>query len=341
MPTELHTGQIVHFGYTPNPPHAAALHARMQPLFGAAHDLLAADDDDGDRYNYRPLVACLMAAGLKKWLVLDGDSIRLNTYDQGDTRTCHANANGMRLALERAVAIVTAGIPEDFTAMPAPGVLASFCEEIDGSLGGDFGGSGSGEVEGLEKFGAAYELTIGSYDLSAGNAAGQDIAAWREQTISFLKKNGAPQEIRAFAKNHLSAAHLRIDTVSQAWAAIGQGHSLLVCSNRAYNAKRNEEGIIHTTGSNWAHAMCVSSRRTSPKYGRLYLVHQSWFPTWTTGPYWLDQPLGSFWITEDDLAIMLICRWSWRNTIRDSWISTGAQGFVRRADRLPDYVAAA
>ena len=89
------------------------------------------------------------------------------------------------------------------------------------------------------------------------------------------------------------------------------------------------------TGHDWPHCMMISSRRTSPTFGRLYLVHNSWTPTWASGAYYLDQPEGSFWITEADLGKILVCQWDRRTVVRDCWTSTGHQGFASRADQLP------
>ena len=60
--------------------------------------------------------------------------------------------------------------------------------------------------------------------------------------------------------------------------------------------------MIAATGHAWPHCMCITSRRTSTKYGRLYLFMQSWTPQWTSGPYFLDEPVGSFWISEKTSA---------------------------------------
>jgi hypothetical protein len=339
MSLELHNGHVARFGYTPHPARCERLHARC--LAGGHRAMLErltdAPDDNGDRYNYRPLVACLQLAGLKQWLVSDDDYLRLNTYDQGDTSSCHGQARSMQLAIEHAIGIVLGGAAEDFLAMPAPEVQAAFAEEIDGSLGTDSGASCSGEVEGSEQFGVGFALAIGSYDLTQSNAAGQDIKTWQQRLLQFVK-NGCPAEVRAWAKQHISLSHVRVETPEEAWAATGHGYAILCGSNISFDGSRNEEGVILRTGNDWPHAMCVSSRRTSPNYGRLYLVHQSWAPDWTSGPYWLDQPAGSFWIVEKDLAAMLTCRWSRRSTVKDSWISTGNVGFVRRADKLPDWL---
>ena len=137
-------------------------------------------------------------------------------------------------------------------------------------------------------------------------------------------------------------SHANVTTVAQAWAAIGSAYPVLICSNISFEATRNEEGIIAATGHAWPHCMLISSRRTSPKYGRLYLVHQFWTPAWTSGPYYLDQPAGSFWITEEDLAKILVCQWDRRTMVRDCWTSApGIRALSPARNFLPHWVKTA
>jgi len=339
MPSELKSGYPAHFGYSPNPGHAEALAERVMPRYGAGLDALGIDDG-GDRYNYRMLVACLEAAGIRKWLVQDGEYLRLNTYDQGQTSSCTGNARSIQLALELATQIVADGDPHDFPAMPAAEIQYALGLELEGSLGSDSGCSGSALVECAEVYGAGYQMLMAGEDCSTGNAAGEDLAAWQRRLLRYVR-DGVPLALKPWLRGKRSEAHARIETTDQAWAALGHGYPIILCSNVSYDGARGAEGVIRRTGSAWPHAMCCSSRRTSAKYGRLFLVHNSWTPAWTSGPYWLDQPVGSFWIREDDLADMLVCQWSRRMTVRDCWISTGARGFVRRDTLLPRWATAA
>ena len=80
--------------------------------------------------------------------------------------------------------------------------------------------------------------------------------------------------------------------------------------------------------------MVISSRRTSPKYGRLYLVHQL-----DAG---LDQRAllagparGELLDHGDGSHSILVCQWDRRTVVRDCWTSTGPPGLYRRADQLP------
>ncbi len=177
-----------------------------------------------------------------------------------------------------------------------------------------------------------------SDELTAGNWAGSpSLNAWYARIEAYATK-GLPTAIATAAAAHKSKSHANVTTTDLAWAAIGSAYPVLICSNISFEGNRNEEGIIQATGHAWPHCMCITSRRTSPKYGRLYLVHQSWTPAWTSGPYSLDQPVSSFWISKKDLANILVCQWNRRTIVRDCWTSTGHEGFAARADQLPHWV---
>ena len=166
---------------------------------------------------------------------------------------------------------------------------------VDGTLGRDAGCSGSGIVEGSERYGTWYELDVpgDTDDLAEGNWAGSpDIPTWY-QRIEQYASHGVPAAIAAAAAQHKSVSHANVTTVAQAWAAIGSSYPVLICSNIAFEAARNDEGVIAMTGHDWPHCMVISSRRTSTKYGRLYLVHQSWSWTGRLAPITSTSPRGA------------------------------------------------
>lgn len=339
----LHSGHIVRFGYQPNHEHAGELRIRTAGHEMALRMLAAQPDDNLDRYNYRMLVACLEASKLSQWIVQDGNVTRLNCYDQGQSQACTGHGRSMQIAVEDAVDIVLNHQAEVFTAMPAPEVQYPFGLQVDGTLGHDDGCSGSGIVEGTERFGSWYEIDVpgNTDDLAEGNWAGSPYIAQWYQRIEQYATHGVPTAIAAAAASHKSQSHANVTTVAQAWAALGSAYPILICSNISFEANRNAEGIIGMTGHDWPHCMMISSRRTSPTFGRLYLVHNSWTPTWASGAYYLDQPEGSFWITEADLGKILVCQWDRRTVVRDCWTSTGHAGFVARGHQLPVWVTRA
>ena len=286
------------------------------------------------------LVACLQASKLTQWLIQDGGYTRLNCYDQGQSQACTGHGRSMQIAHEDAAAIVLGGQSAVFEAMPAPEVQYPLGLMVDGTLGSDNGCSGSGIVEGSERFGTWYEMDVAGCpdELSAGNWSGSQSAdAWYAR-IEQYATHGLPAAVSAAAMAHRSKAHANVTTTDMAWAAIGSAYPVLICSNISFEGNRNEEGVIAATGHAWPHCMCITSRRTSTKFGKLFLVMQSWTPQWTSGPYFLDEPVGSFWISEKDLSSILVCQWNRRTVVRDCWTSTGHQGFAARADQLPHWV---
>jgi hypothetical protein len=147
------------------------------------------------------------------------------------------------------------------------------------------------------------------------------------QTCRTFGARGVPAPLKEWAKAHRTTAHAAVNDTQTAWTLLGHGYAFNICSGIGFQGRRDDEGVIRRAGG-WSHSMCVSSRRTSKRHGRLFLVHQSWGPNWTSGPYYLDQPLGSFWITEGDLAIVL--------RAGDTFSSTGYRGFEARPT-LPDF----
>ena len=202
--------------------------------------------------------------------------------------------------------------------------------------GHDDGCSGSGIVEGSERYGTWYELNVAgdSDELAEGNWAGQpghpDLVS-ADRAIRHARRARGDRRGRRPAQ--AAASHANVTTVAQAWAAIGSGYPVLICSNIAFEGNAERRRDDRATGHDWPHCMVITSRRTSPKYGRLYLVHQSWELDWTAGPITSTSRPGSFWITEKDLAQILVCQWDRRTVVRDCWTSHGASG-LRRARRI-------
>ncbi len=144
----LHSGHIARFGYAPNLEHNAELAVRTAHHEMGLRMLASAPDDNKDRYNYRLLVACLQASKLTNWLVQDGGTTRLNCYDQSQSNACTGHGRSTQIAHEDAANIVLGGQTEVFQAMPAPEVQYPLGLMVDGTLGSDYGCSGSGIVEG-------------------------------------------------------------------------------------------------------------------------------------------------------------------------------------------------
>ena len=147
----LHSGHIVRFGYQPNHEHAGELRIRTAATMKWPCGCWPQPDDNGDRYNYRMLVACLQAGRLNQWLVQDGDDTRLNCYDQEQSNACTGHGRSMQIAARGRRRHRAGRSVRRLQAMPAPEVQYPFGLMVDGTLGHDDGCSGSGIVEGTER----------------------------------------------------------------------------------------------------------------------------------------------------------------------------------------------
>ena len=72
---------------------------------------------------------------------------------------------------------------------------------------------------------------------------------------------------------------------------------------------------------------CIGCDDTKKRHSRmLFLIQNSW-GKWNGGPKTHNQPDGSFWITESDMATIL--------RHNGSWVMSNVDGFPAR--KLPDY----
>jgi len=115
-------------------------------------------------------------------------------------------------------------------------------------------------------------------------------------------RRGPPPDVVTEQRKHPVGSVSRIRGPDEAADALANGYGLSVCSSYGFSSRRDEEGISRPKGS-WAHAMAwiaVDARPdTIRKHrGRLFLVQNSWGRNWNSGPKRLNQPDGSFWITE-------------------------------------------
>jgi hypothetical protein len=161
--------------------------------------------------------------------------------------------------------------------------------------------------------GSVAQAVFGKYDLRA-----YSVNACRQFGL-----RGVPDEIKAVAANHKYGQYLRVDTAEKAWLCAGAGLPFNQCSGIGWEGTRDADGAIRRRGS-WSHSMCCgAARRTTPKGRRLILIDQSWYPDWTSGPYWLDQPEGSFYADLDAVGEAV--------SEGDSFVDLGFLGYDRPA----------
>jgi hypothetical protein len=139
--------------------------------------------------------------------------------------------------------------------------------------------------------------------LVAGTYGGVDVSVYTEDRCRLWGKGKSiPDEAVAEAAKHKYTKYLKVTTAKQIWTAAGFGLVYNQCSSLGWESTRDKDGAISRAGS-WMHSMCAGMARYTTKAGRkLILIRQSWGNNWTTGPYYLDQPQGSFYVDLEDAA---------------------------------------
>jgi len=308
------TRSLRHFGWVKDPAGYTAYAATL-PSAEDFWDHLRASDDGSDRYSYRALRLCLEDAKLDRWLVLDGNYARIRSYDQGSIGSCVGNADAKRWAYMAALDIYLRLDPEEFVGMGCPEIAYGLSREMAGMLGRGDGSTGYGMAQANTEFGSAAQAVYGKYDL-------RDYSV---QTCRQFGLRGVPKEIKAVAGQHKYSQYLRVDTAEKAWLCAGAGLPVNQCSSVGWDDPRgrDEDGALRPRGS-WGHSMCLgAARRTTKKGRKLILIDQSWGPDWTSGPYWLDQPEGSFYADLDAVGEAV--------SEGDSFVDLGFCGYNRPA----------
>jgi hypothetical protein len=300
------------FGWIKDPTGYAAYAATL-PAAGDFWDQLRARDDGNDRFCYRALRLCLADAKLDQWLVQDGPWTRIRTYDQGSIGSCVGNADAKRWSYMAALDIHLRLDAERFAGMGCPEVCYGLSREAAGMLGRGDGSTGYGMAQANTGMGSVAQAVYGKYDLRA----------YSVNTCRQFGLRGVPDEIKGVAAKHKYGEYLRVDTAEKAWLCAGAGLPFNQCSGVGWEGTRDADGAIRRRGS-WSHSMCCgAARRTTPKGRKLILIDQSWYPDWTSGPYWLDQPEGSFYADLDAVGEAV--------SEGDSFVDLGFLGYDRPA----------
>ncbi len=278
------------YGYIPD---YEQIDAFSSTLCQSRQDLisLVSSDNNQDAFLYRPLVFCLSKSPVaSKWLVKDGEYVRLKAYNQGNIGSCVGNAEALCLSTEAALDIVQRNEPETFQYMASPEACYGFGREAGGMLGGGDGCYGAAVAKADMSFGTLWQTSYGSIDL-----ADYSVGRCRD-----WGRNGVPSGLRDIAKQHKLSDSYRIKTVEEAWALIGAGHPINQCSNLGFSTTRDAEGISRQSGS-WGHSMAIIGRRTTKGGNRLFLIQNSWGDNWASGGLYEDQPQGSFYCSDKDV----------------------------------------
>ncbi len=287
---------VENFGYVPNPDATQAFCATISQTSETSAENLVRADNGKDVLLYRYVVECVrknptLAA---RWLDSSG---RLRAYNQGSVGSCTGHGTAHALNCRFALQCVQKNSLESFAMVAAADGLYGLGREHANMLGsrGD-GCYGSALAEAITESGTLYRIKYDDYDLTE----------YDENRCKKFGYSGVGDALKASADDHLVTEVVNVKTAERAWALIGNGYPINVCSQQGFTTQRNAEGICEAKGT-WAHSMAIIGRRTTGKGEKLFLIQNSWGDSSPSGPYWQDQPHGSFFARYDVVNKMLSC----------------------------------
>lgn len=281
-------------------------------LAAVAPDLLAADDDKTVLFwkNEERVLGKL-----------------LDCWNQSSVGSCVSHGWG-RGVQDLMLHEIAAGEPEEW-----PG--AEVCREAiyggsrvevgGGRIRGD-GSVGEWAAKWVKNWGIILYAKYGSVDLTDG---------YRVDRCRKWGDSGCPDALEPEAKKHPVTDVALVMTAAEAWAAVGGGKPVAVCSDVGYDSPL-VEGFCRRSGS-WAHCMVVRGRFLHPTRGKSFVIGNSWGdylagrgdPTVRTADAGdVRLPPGSFAVTAADLESML--------RQQDSYAMAGLTGWRKtRVDHTP------
>lgn len=278
------------FGWSRQPERFRAYAATL-PSGDDFWSLLEAKDDNGDRFCYRALTLALRLQNNTRWL----SGGRLVSLDQKQVGSCVGHGEATRGSVLAALDCYYRGEPEKFVNILCP-EWSYYASRVEcGMIGRGDGSTGEGAAKAATKHGVLPKGKYGSVDCSEYTEA---------RCRSWGDGKQLPAEVIAEAKPHVASQYIACDTSQKVWLAAGAALPINFCSMQGFEGKRDADGAIRPKGQ-WPHSMAGGTARYTTKAGRrLVLVHQSWGNDWTDGPYYLDQPWGSFYADLDVLGEM-------------------------------------
>lgn len=127
---------------------------------------------------------------------------------------------------------------------------------------------------------------------------GIDLSKYDARVGTSWGSRGIPDAVIKKCSQHKMRTASNVTTIEQARDLLANGYGLSVCSNYGFSSARDKYGIAEPKGS-WSHAMAwIGCDDTHERLNEtLFLVQNSW-GLWNSGPKFLDQPDGSFWIRQ-------------------------------------------
>lgn len=279
-------------GWIKNPEAVEKLIRSMPaPYFSKAAPDLIARDDGSDVFLY------------KAW----DDLLKAHpNYPAQEIGDCTSVATGHAIDL-LACAEIVLGDKEEYKESSTE-ALYGIGREIAGMLGQRSDGC----------YGAAMAKALTLY----GIIPREEVGAYSGERAKRFGYYGTPAEIKERCRQHPVGTASLCTTLEELGAGLFSAYPTIVCSNRGFTLRRDQDGYCLPSGS-WAHCMAIVGRRRLPRPA--YCILQSWGPDTPTGPLSLGQPSYSFWADAAPVAKMLAAR--------DSWTLSNLNGFPSR--KLP------
>jgi len=299
--------QLANFGYhrtdvAPELPQSTFYRQQLEELVKS--------NDDQDSLNYKFLFKVLKDAKLLSEKELETG--RLSSLNQGQVGSCVGYGTTHALEITAAANVAhRQQLREIWLSRANPDAIYGLGRyEHRGNWDGS---NGSWSVEALAKYGSLHRLVYGDHDLR--NTVPTDGRKWAAQ--------GLPEPLLKAAGDHKALACVQIKSVEEAKAALQNAYGIIICGQGSFGSRRDSLGFIKLNGNAWAHCMAISSYR-GPKSGKEgYLLQNSWGDNWVDGPvYPPDMPLGSGWITTEDLQHYI--------KQGDTFAIAGYEGFKKR-----------
>jgi len=248
------------FGWVDNQPEVwkmmqAIENQGQKSLFASAAPELLVGDDDAPLFFWEAEKKILGRA--------------LPSWNQGSVGSCVAFGWGrgcQDLMLWQVATGTTDKHPEhDVAAEPIYG--GSRVEVGGGQIGGD-GSIGAWAAKWVKDWGVLLRKIY-----TVGNKT-YDLSLYSESRCRQYGSYGCPDDLEPEARLHPVTSVAMVRNAAEAWAAVGAGKPVPVCSDRGFTTRLNQ-GFCEPSGT-WNHCMLLRGRFIHPSRGKCFVIQNSW-----------------------------------------------------------------
>ncbi len=108
-----------------------------------------------------------------------------------------------------------------------------------------------------------------------------DLTNYSESRCRQYGNYGCPDDLEPEAREHPVTSVAMVRTADEAWAAIGAGKPIPICSDRGFSMRYNQ-GFCEPSGT-WNHCMVIRGRFIHPTRGKCFVIQNSWGDTYISG----------------------------------------------------------